>query len=454
MLFRKFARAVTGIEPSARYIAVDIIEMDDDWILDSSAIHLRINFRKLPPLYFRCETEGLELGFIHSHPLGVTNFSGKDDINEQNILKGYSGSNGNNVSLISLILSGSQLRARVRHARNPTSSSPIRHVAILDKNVDVFLGREMTGDSGVLLRQEAAFGKPFNRKLQSLRVVIVGAGGTGSAVACLLARAGVGEVIIIDGDRLEESNLNRVRGYRKADVGKNKALTLATYIKSLDLPVSVLGVDAYVDRSAEAVDAVSSADIIFGCTDDVAGRDTLNQAMYYYSLAYIDVGLTGKIDIDEDGYPYLRDHRARISTILPEFGACLRCQRIVTQEKLAYERALRERPELAQLDSKTLREEYYLIGGGEQAPGVGPFTSATGDLAVATLMNLIKPYRKLPSDLRQDNIWQDFVNMVIHSNTPLANDTCFCCGPNGLLLAHEREYRLDMPQLGKIFKYA
>nr|WP_287301218.1 ThiF family adenylyltransferase [Mesorhizobium sp.] len=74
----------------------------------------------------------------------------------------------------------------------------------------------------MLRRQEAAFGEPFNEKLRSLRVAIVGGGGTGSSVATLVARAGVGELIIIDGDLLEDSNLNRVRGYRRRDVGESK----------------------------------------------------------------------------------------------------------------------------------------------------------------------------------------------------------------------------------------
>ena len=56
------------------------------------------------------------------------------------------------------------------------------------------------------------------------RAVVVGAGGTGSAVATLLARAGVGELIIIDGDDLAGSNMNRVRGYQAKDIGKNKAV--------------------------------------------------------------------------------------------------------------------------------------------------------------------------------------------------------------------------------------
>jgi hypothetical protein len=72
-----------------------------------------------------------------------------------------------------------------------------------------------TADEAQAVAEEAAFGKPFNQMLQSLRVAVIGLGGTGSPVATLLARSGVGELVLIDGDRLEASNLNRVRGYRR-----------------------------------------------------------------------------------------------------------------------------------------------------------------------------------------------------------------------------------------------
>lgn len=449
-LFRRFDRNHAGLTPSARFVCVDVIEMSDDWILDSSPLHLRINLRKMPAVYFRCEQEGLELGFIHSHPKGVLEFSVKDDDNEKNILKGYSGSNGQSVDFLALILVSGQWRARLRSGLTPGKTEQVRHVSVIGRSMAIHVDGQDSQTSDVLKRQEAAFGKPFNQKLQSLRVAVVGAGGTGSSVATLLARAGIGELILIDGDVVEHTNLNRVRGYRAADVGNNKAVILAEFIRGLGLPVTVTSIGEFLDRSPSAVDAISGVDVIFGCTDDVAGRDMLNQATYYYGLAFLDTGLTGKIDLDTDGEPYLRDHRGRVSRILPEHGACLRCQRVVTEEKLHYERELRARPELAGLDAETLKREYYLVGGGERAPGVGPFTSATADTAVATLMDMIRPFRKLPDDLRPDNIWYDFVHMSLHSNQPVNDPECFCCGASGLLLRAERGYRLDTPALGKL----
>lgn len=453
-LFRKLDRKIAGLDASSRFVCVDVVELKDEWIVSSSETHVRINMRLLPELYLRCEVEELELGFVHSHPAGAHGFSGTDDRNEQNILRGYGGCNGSAVTLVALMLCEGCWQARTRSGVTPTAATPARHVVVLSDSIELHLDSftAIKGDVASLARQETAFGKPFNRKLQSLRAVVIGAGGTGSALATLLARCGIGELIIVDGDKLETSNLNRVRGFRAADVHQNKAETLANYIDGLGLSCAVTSIPEFVDRSPAAVDAISSADILFGCTDDVSGRDVLTQAMYYYCLPYIDVGLTGRIDNDKAGYPYLRDHRGRISVITPETGACLRCQRVVTDDKLAYERAVRVRPDLMKLDKETLMREYYLKGGGEAAPGVGPFTSMVADFAVSTLMNLIRGYRKLSGDFVADNVWIDFVHLSFSSIDHPSQPGCFCCGESGLLNVSERGYRLGMAALGKLPK--
>lgn len=449
ILFHRLARPVNNQLLSDRFLAVDVLKMSGDWVLESSATHMRINMRKLPEIYFRCESESLELGFAHSHPNGCSDFSSQDDTNEHNVLRGLSGCIGKKSFLVAMILEAGRWSARIRQGLNPDNVLPVRHISVLGDRLKLY-GIDIPAEStATLKRQAAAFGNPFNAMLQSLRVVVVGVGGTGSPVATLLARAGVGELILIDGDILDKTNMNRVRGYRAKDIGKNKALSLAAFIKTLGLNVKVSAIDSYLNESGEAVDALSSADVIFGCTDDLAGRDIMNQALYYYAQIYIDIGLTGLVDNDQNGHPYLRDHRGRVSCILPEFGACLRCQRVVTDQKIAYEDALRREPILAELEAEILERDYYLRGGREQAPGVGPFTSSTADHAVATLMNLIRSYRKIPRDLRQDNIWIDFVHMSIHSNDPLDDPDCIYCQKHLLLLKQENQYRLEMPILGK-----
>lgn len=448
-LFRHLARKVADQPISDRFVLVDIIPMTDGWVIESSPEHIVFDMRRLPEFYHRCEQENLHLGFIHNHPTGCKEFSKVDDANELRILKGLCGCNGDDSILISLILVDGMWRARTRRGIDRHHPVPARHISVLSDKLKLFGIQSDIDSPENLLRQEAAFGKPFNHKLQSLRVAVVGLGGTGSPLASLLARSGIGELILIDGDRLEGTNMNRVRGYAKKHIGKPKASSLKEFICSLGLSISVSAICEYLHKSPAAIDAISSADVVFGCTDDQRGRDILNQAMYYYGLVYIDVGLSGALGTAADGDPYLRDHRGRISCILPEVGSCLRCQRVVNDEWIKAEQALEDRPELRKLGRETLQNEFYIVGGNTQAPGVGPFTSASADFAIASFMDLIRPFRQLPEDLRQDNIWIDFVHLNIHSNEPQNYEECIYCKTHQLLLANERGYRLEMPQLGK-----
>lgn len=452
ILFRKLNRPVKNLKSSTRYLAVEIIRMEEDWILDSSPTHFTINMRKFPAIYFKCEEEGLELGLVHNHPNGYVDFSERDEINERNIITGLSGCNGKNSCLISLVLAEDNWIGRVRFGKSPITPIPVRHVIVYNDGIDLYGVHSKVGCREALNRQEVAFGKPFNEKLSSLRVAVVGVGGTGSPLATLLARTGVGELILIDGDILDVSNMNRVRGYSAVDIGNKKSKSLAKYIRKLGLGTEVTCIDGYLNESSEAVDALSSADVIFGCTDDVAGRDIMNQAAYYYAQAYIDCGISGSVGQDLNGYPFLQTQKGRVSCLLPEAGSCLRCQKVIDDQRLQNEQKFKDNPELRDLDPETLEREHYISGGGVQSPGIGAFTSAAANNAIATFMNLISRFRSLPSDLRQDNIWIDFIHMSIHSNEPVNDPNCIYCGTREVLLKSENGYRLEMPQLGKIPK--
>jgi len=65
-------------------------------------------------------------------------------------------------------------------------------------------------------------------------------------------------------------------------------------------------------------------------------------------------------------------------------------------------------------------------------------------------MNLLRPYRDISSELRQDNIWIDFIHMNIHSNAPIDNPECIYCSKQLLTVKSEGKYRLQIPRLGEI----
>jgi hypothetical protein len=325
---------------------------------------------------------------------------------------------------------------------SPSDAALVRHVLIPDRPFQIYPTNAVLNDAGALARQSAAFGQSFVEALQGLRVAVIGLGGTGSPTATLLARSGVGELVLIDPDAVEESNLNRVRGVRKSDVGENKARVLERFITTLGLSTQVASIPGRVD-TPEGVDAVASCDVIFGCTDDQIGREALNTMAYAYAQPYIDVGLGGLVVEDSAGRPQLRYYHGRVSTILPEAGECLFCQGVLTEQQIRREYALRENPALTEAEAR----ERYIEGGMEQAPGVGPFTSEVADLGVATLYDLIKPFRKLPGELRWDAFSIDFVRMSFQSRGARGDSNCPYCGTREFLVMRESR-RLNRPILG------
>jgi len=442
VLFKRLNIAVGSLPVSDRYIAVAVHPFKNEWVTGSSPSHIAFETQPLREYFRRCEEESLVFGFTHNHPTGFSDFSDTDDANELTLLEAISNRNGPSISLVALLWTQGVWKARVRTGLAPKAIVSARHVTVTDRPMRVYRDNVVGRHDEAYARQAAAFGMPFVHTLQSLRVAVIGVGGTGSPTATLLARSGVGEIVLIDPDNLEQSNLNRVRGAARRDVGKNKAEILEHYISSLDLGVCVTALNSHVD-SPEGVDALASSDVIFGCTDDQIGREILNTTTYAYAQPYIDVGLGGQVAQDANGRPYLRYHHGRVSTILPEAGECLFCQDVLTEQWIRRDYALRETPNM---DDAQARER-YLEGGAEQAPGVGPFTSAIADFGVATLFDLIAPFRKFPGELRWDAFSVDFVQMALQSSRERNDANCPYCGSRQFLVIQEKQ-RLNRPSLG------
>jgi len=69
--------------------------------------------------------------------------------------------------------------------------------------------------------------------LATARIGIAGVGGLGSNCAMMLARSGIGQLVLVDGDVVDESNLNR-QHYFPRHLGQSKVLALSTQIQELD----------------------------------------------------------------------------------------------------------------------------------------------------------------------------------------------------------------------------
>lgn len=113
------------------------------------------------------------------------------------------------------------------------------------------------------------------RNLLAASVLLVGCGGLGAAAAPFLAAAGVGTLILADGDNVDESNLQRQTAFAESDIGRNKALALQQRLEQTN---SRCRIEVLPHRLAEAdlAAATARADVVLDCSDNYATRQALN----------------------------------------------------------------------------------------------------------------------------------------------------------------------------------
>jgi molybdopterin/thiamine biosynthesis adenylyltransferase len=109
------------------------------------------------------------------------------------------------------------------------------------------------------------------------RVLIVGAGGLGSPAAIYLAGAGIGRLVVYDGDNVDLSNLQRQILHTTDRVGQPKAVSAAQALRALNPHVTI---DARARRlaSAELATVLPDIDVVLDCSDNRATRYAVNRA--------------------------------------------------------------------------------------------------------------------------------------------------------------------------------
>lgn len=107
-------------------------------------------------------------------------------------------------------------------------------------------------------------------RLRAAAVLVVGAGGLGGPVILQLAGAGVGRLVISDGDAVDLSNLHRQTQFTAADVGRRKAEVAAARAQALNPRVGVEVAPALDEGNADAL--VTGADLVVDATDNFAAR--------------------------------------------------------------------------------------------------------------------------------------------------------------------------------------
>jgi molybdopterin/thiamine biosynthesis adenylyltransferase len=182
-------------------------------------------------------------------------------------------------------------------------------------------------------RQRRALGDLGNTTLRGMRVAVIGAGGTGSWLCEMLARAGVRDLLIVDHDDLDTpSNLRRVLGASRPDLDarRNKAQIAADNINRLGLGTHARALPHDV-RENLSLASLIDADVIVNTTDTHSSRAHVNQLAQQYGLPLIDVGAAvGISGTGVTGMP------AEVRIVMPD-GPCLWCMNALSSDRIRLE---------------------------------------------------------------------------------------------------------------------
>ena len=321
--------------------------------------------------------------WVHTHPGGSPLPSTKDRSVDEAIADVFrlrSGSDWYGTVIASPREAGLALTGTIQH--HETGTKAIDRFWMVGDRWELqqaFNRRQEGGDLAVFDRNVRAFGEAIQTTIGMLRIAIVGSGGTGSAVAEQLVRLGAQDLVLVDVDTLSASNVTRVYGSTPAQVGRRKTSVLATHLRAISPTLRCSTVHGMCSLE-EVARSLTDADLIFGCTDDNAGRLVLSRLSSYYLIPVIDIGVL----LSSDTRDRLTGIDGRV-TVLSPGSACLLCRgRIDVARAAAEMRTPEERNRLA--------EEGYAPALGAVEPAVVTFTTVVAAIAVSELLERLIGY--------------------------------------------------------------
>jgi molybdopterin/thiamine biosynthesis adenylyltransferase len=375
------------------------------------------------PAVGRAAANGSAAAFLHTHPGGSPVPSGVDQRLDELLGEPFRLRTGQPYYASAVLGGSSAAPAFTAAVTTPGGTRrPVTRLRVIGDRLHVLNAAtsqtvgsrsSATVDLEMFDRQVRAFGQDGQRVLAALHVGVVGVGGTGSAVAEQLIRLGVGRLTVLDDDAVTATNLTRIHGSGRADVGMNKTQLVARLAR--EAGTTAVEVIPFALRSQEAVRRLVHCDLIFGCTDDQRGRGILNRLAYYYLVPVLD---TGFVISSMDGRIAGLD--GRVTTVLPG-TACLLCRGRIDPAAMRVEAlTARERAALA--------AEGYAPELGEPAASVVTYTTLVGSLAVNEMLARLFGFAgdaPAPSEL----LLRAHARQI-RSNVVIGQQGHFCTDPN------------------------
>lgn len=130
------------------------------------------------------------------------------------------------------------------------------------------------------------FGETAQLKLKQTRVLLIGCGGLGNAASQYLVSSGIGQLTLVDGDKVELSNLQRQLLFRDSDRGFNKAKIAERQLKQLNPCVQIAAIEQHFSAD-NAETLLATTDWVLDCTDNFKSRKLINQLCQHHQISLI-----------------------------------------------------------------------------------------------------------------------------------------------------------------------
>ena len=153
-------------------------------------------------------------------------------------------------------------------------------------------------------------GMDGQKKLMNTKIAIVGVGGLGCPVAQSLVTAGIGKLVLIDGDDVELSNLHRQPLHGADDIGKKKVNSAKESLNKINSETTIKIVDDYLDEQ-NGLDLLKNCDVIIDATDNIETRQLIDRFSKETNVPMVYGGLyrwEGQVAVlNVDGSPGYRE---------------------------------------------------------------------------------------------------------------------------------------------------
>ncbi len=372
----------------------EVFTLPDEAYIERTDVKVKWSPDYIDDILEKAADEKLSVIKIHGHPNGYPDFSSTDDQSDRELLpliKKWVDAN-DVIHGSAVMLPDGQIFGRTLNENQ--DFLPIECVSVAGDDLHFWYSDAGNIDTPDFMASHAQiFDEGTIERLQRLSIAIIGASGTGSPTIEQLKRLGVGEIIVVDDDHMEERNVNRILNSSMADAELLKLKTQvqeeAAELHGLNTKIIPISNNLW---EKETIEAVAQCDLVFGCMDTVDGRFILNAISTYYNIPYFDIGVRLDASQREGEEGQIREVCGTINYIQPGLSS-LMSRSLFTMQDVAVAGLRR--------NDKTAHERQikdgYISGVEASRPAVISVNMFASSLAVNEFLARLHPFREEPN---------------------------------------------------------